>query len=100
MTAFKSDIEVTVVDINPERIAAWNSEFLPIYEPGLYDIVRAARDGISIDATTQHIQLQSDIGRKHLVNLHFSTDIDKAIAEADLIFVRSYLAINTTHSHS
>lgn len=85
MTAFKSSVEVTVVDINPERIAAWNSDSLPIYEPGLYDIVRASRDGISIDVTTHYCHSKSD---NQAPNLRFSTDVDKAIAEADLIFVR------------
>ncbi len=66
VTAFKSsNIEVTVVDVNPDRIAAWQSDSLPVYEPGLYDIVRTARQ----------------------MNLFFSTDIDKAILNADLIFV-------------
>jgi UDPglucose 6-dehydrogenase len=66
VTAFKSlNIEVTVVDVNPHRIAAWQSDSLPVYEPGLYDIVRTARQ----------------------TNLFFSTDIDKAILNADLIFV-------------
>ena len=59
------DIPVTVVDVNEARIAAWNSEHLPIYEPGLDDVVRTAR------------------GR----NLFFSTDIDCAIAQADIVFV-------------
>jgi len=60
-------IRVTIVDLNQSRIDAWNSaDFnLPIYEPGLEDVVRQAR------------------GR----NLFFSTDVDKAIEEADLIFV-------------
>ncbi|KAG6822107.1 UDP-glucose 6-dehydrogenase 4, partial [Arthromyces matolae] len=60
-------IKVTIVDLNAARIAAWNSpDFqLPIYEPGLEDVVREAR------------------GR----NLFFSTDVDKGIEEADLIFV-------------
>jgi len=61
-------IQVTVVDINEARIAAWNDEDLsklPIYEPGLDDVVREAR------------------GR----NLFFSTDVDRAIMEADMIFV-------------
>lgn len=61
-------IEVTIVDMNAERIAAWNSEdlsLLPVYEPGLDAIVASAR------------------GR----NLFFSTDVDKAIAEADMIFI-------------
>ncbi|CAK8697493.1 UDP-glucose 6-dehydrogenase-like [Clavelina lepadiformis] len=59
------DIEVTVVDINKERINAWNSEELPIYEPGLDEIVMKCRGQ----------------------NLFFSTDIDGAIQAADLIFI-------------
>ncbi|TFK75602.1 nucleotide sugar dehydrogenase [Pluteus cervinus] len=60
-------ITVTIVDLNQSRIDAWNSpDFkLPIYEPGLEDVVRQTR------------------GR----NLFFSTDVDKGIEEADLIFV-------------
>jgi UDPglucose 6-dehydrogenase len=57
--------QVTVVDINPARILQWQSDDLPIYEPGLDEIVRSAR------------------GR----NLFFSTDIEKGIREADIIFV-------------
>jgi UDPglucose 6-dehydrogenase len=65
------DIKVTVVDLNSERIAAWNgpSENLPIYEPGLAEVVDKAR------------------GR----NLFFSTEVDKAIEEAEMIF----MAVNT-----
>ncbi|HPJ45841.1 MAG TPA: UDP-glucose 6-dehydrogenase [Tenuifilaceae bacterium] len=58
-------IEVNVVDINPERIAAWQTDELPIYEPGLLDVVKEAR------------------GR----NLFFSTDIEKGIREAEMIFI-------------
>ncbi|KAI9569330.1 UDP-glucose/GDP-mannose dehydrogenase family, NAD binding domain-containing protein [Boletus coccyginus] len=60
-------IQVTIVDINQSRIDAWNSADykLPIYEPGLEGVIRQAR------------------GR----NLFFSTDVDKGIQEADLIFV-------------
>lgn len=63
------DIQVTVVDINQERIDAWNSDELPIFEPGLDAVVREAR------------------GR----NLFFSTDVDQAIAEAQIIF----MSVNT-----
>ncbi len=56
---------VEVVDINPERIAQWNSANLPIYEPGLTEVVAAAR------------------GR----NLFFSTDIEGGIERAQIIFV-------------
>jgi UDPglucose 6-dehydrogenase len=59
------DIQVTVCDLNESRIAAWNSDTLPIYEPGLDEIVRTAR------------------GR----NLTFSTGVIDAIREADIIFV-------------
>lgn len=60
-------IQVTIVDLNQSRVDAWNSPDykLPIYEPGLEDVVRQAR------------------GK----NLFFSTDVDKGILEADLIFV-------------
>ena len=57
--------KVLVVDINPQRIAQWNSGRLPIYEPGLEEIVRGVRDK----------------------NLFFSTDIEKGIRECDIIFV-------------
>ena len=57
--------KVTVVDINESRIAAWNTDHLPIYEPGLLDVVKQAR------------------GR----NLFFSTDVENAIKEAEIIFV-------------
>ena len=59
--------KVMVVDINAERIAAWNSEdySLPIYEPGLVDVVKEVR------------------GK----NLFFTTDIKSAVEECDIIFV-------------
>ncbi len=62
------DIEVTVVDINEKRIAQWNDsdlDNLPIYEPGLKEIVAETR------------------GR----NLFFSTEVDKAIDEAEVVFI-------------
>lgn len=61
-------IQVTVVDLNAERIAAWNDKDvnnIPIYEPGLSEVVADAR------------------GR----NLFFSTDVEKAIDEAQIIFI-------------
>ncbi|CAJ0571945.1 unnamed protein product, partial [Mesorhabditis spiculigera] len=59
------DIRVTVVDMNTEKIAQWNSDELPIYEPGLEEVVKTHR------------------GK----NLFFSSDVPKAIREADLIFI-------------
>ena len=56
---------VTVVDINAQKIEAWNSDDLPIYEPGLHELVIEVRNK----------------------NLFFSTEIDKGIRESDIIFV-------------
>lgn len=66
------EIKVTVVDLNEARILAWNNEDLdklPVYEPGLAEVVREAR------------------GR----NLFFSTEVNSAIEDADMIFI----AVNT-----
>ena len=64
-------INVTVVDANPDKIKEWNGPVnsLPIYEPGLSDVVKEAR------------------GR----NLFFSDDIAGNIEKAEIIF----MAVNT-----
>ena len=82
-----SNTDVTVVDINSERIKAWKSNSLPIYEPGLNEIVYAARDGTYTSSTLKHIERRRLNGHTCKPNLHFSTNVDKAIQEADLIFV-------------
>ncbi|MBN1103426.1 MAG: nucleotide sugar dehydrogenase [Deltaproteobacteria bacterium] len=56
---------VVVVDIDPEKIRAWNSDDLPIYEPGLDEVVRSCRNR----------------------NLFFSTEIERGIRECEIIFV-------------
>ena len=61
-------IQVHVVDINEERISLWNDKDLnklPIYEPGLKEIINECRNR----------------------NLHFSTNIEESIALADMIFI-------------
>ena len=61
-------IKVIVVDVNKARIDAWNNEDLnklPIFEPGLAEVVKEARNR----------------------NLFFSTDVDSAIDEAEMIFI-------------
>ena len=66
------EIEITVVDNNPERISAWNNknlDLLPVYEPGLKDIIKKVR------------------GK----NLFFSDKIDDAIISSQMIF----MAVNT-----
>ncbi len=59
------DCKITVVDIDEEKIRKWNSDSLPIFEPGLDEIVK----------------------RRRGKNLFFSTDIRSAIKEAEIIFV-------------
>ncbi|OQV24230.1 UDP-glucose 6-dehydrogenase [Hypsibius exemplaris] len=58
-------ITVTVTDSNAARIEQWNSDILPIYEPGLEELVKRCRG----------------------VNLFFSTDVKGAVKKADLIFI-------------
>ena len=61
-------IKVTVVDLNADRIAAWNDpnvDNIPIYEPGLSEIVAESRNR----------------------NLFFSTDVEAAIDDAEMIFI-------------
>ena len=55
------EISVSVVDLNEERIRAWNSDELPIYEPGLLEIVKEARNR----------------------NLFFSTNIDENLRDSE-----------------
>lgn len=57
--------KVTVVDVNEEKIAAWQTDDLPIYEPGLLELVKSCR------------------GK----NLFFSTDVEKGIKESEVIFI-------------
>ena len=62
------NININIVDINSERISKWNSEDLtklPVYEPGLAEIIKKCR------------------GK----NLHFFSDIKKAVSEADMVFI-------------
>ncbi|PKN64363.1 MAG: nucleotide sugar dehydrogenase [Deltaproteobacteria bacterium HGW-Deltaproteobacteria-15] len=56
---------ITVVDCNPDKIAQWRSDSLPIYEPGLDEAVKRVRDR----------------------NLFFSIDVEKGIKESEIIFV-------------
>ncbi|KAK1564188.1 nucleotide sugar dehydrogenase [Colletotrichum navitas] len=62
------EIDVYVLDKSESRVASWNSERLPISEPGLYDVVRATRE-------------------RPKSNLFFSTDIGGVIPKADIIFI-------------
>ncbi|KAL7914109.1 nucleotide sugar dehydrogenase [Trichoderma velutinum] len=90
-------IKVTVVDRDVTRIRRWNSRHPPIYEPGLHDIVRIARDGgretgISGQPSEGTVSEKGEtkVARRE-GNLFFSTDVAGHIAEADIVLV----AVNT-----
>lgn len=110
-------LKVTVVDRNASRIAQWKSKHMPLYEPGLREILRIARDGSKafsfINNSSQHEPSESAASSAssatsecdsqclehteevHIParqpNLFFSTEISKSISEADIILV----AVNT-----
>ncbi|KKY34040.1 putative udp-glucose 6-dehydrogenase [Diaporthe ampelina] len=83
-------ITVNVVDLNAERIAAWNANHLPIHETGLPKIVRIARDGTN-EATISGLPGMGEASRVCLParkpNLLFSTSVTPCIASADIIFI-------------
>ncbi len=83
-------IKVTVVDLSEKQIAAWNSNRLPIYEPGLDEIVVSVR-GKYVYITnyfTSLFILVSCLFYYYIKrNLFFSVDVDAAILEADIVFV-------------
>lgn len=97
-------IRVTVVDLNTTRIRRWNSRHPPIYEPGLEEIVRVARDGtqeIVIDSRSPSDNVSGSGHRRRSSqntklparqpNLFFSTEVGKSISEADIVLI----AVNT-----
>ncbi|KXH46912.1 nucleotide sugar dehydrogenase [Colletotrichum nymphaeae SA-01] len=118
--AFKNPhIRVTIVDRDERRIRRWNSKHPPIYEPGLRDIVRVARDGtkeystpVSSDSVkmdryetfSPSSSITSECGSQcgensisnisvppRQPNLFFSTDVSRCISEADVVLI----AVNT-----
>ncbi|PMD36394.1 nucleotide sugar dehydrogenase [Hyaloscypha variabilis F] len=109
-------INVTVVDRDPIRIKQWKTKHLPIYEPGLYEILRVARDGSkacsfyneatrsdsldsmsSASSSTSECESQCGDHRDEIAvqgrtpNLFFSTEVSKTISEADIVLI----AVNT-----
>ena len=109
-------LNVTVVDRDPVRIAQWKTKHVPIYEPGLYEILRIARDGSkassfmnepartdSLDnmssASSASSECESQCGEHRdeihisgrVPNLFFSTEVSKTISEADIVLI----AVNT-----
>lgn len=107
------NLQVTVVDRDASRIAAWKSAHLPLYEPGLHEILRIARDGskaisftnspdpIAPTSAASASSASSECDCSHAPeeihvkarqpNLFFSTEISRCISEADIILI----AVNT-----
>ena len=101
-------LKITVVDRDESRIKQWKSKHLPLYEPGLYEILRVARDGwkslslanergtstfdnMSASFSTLRCEAEGTQMTERQPNLFFSTDISKCISEADMILI----AVNT-----
>lgn len=109
-------IKVTVVDRDPVRIKQWKTKHLPIFEPGLDNVLRIARDGSkqigfynepsrsdSLDsmsnASSAESECESQCGEHRdeisvparAPNLFFSTEVSKSISEADIVLI----AVNT-----
>jgi UDPglucose 6-dehydrogenase len=106
-------IRVTVVDKDAQRIAQFKTRHLPIYEPGLYEVLRVARDGTksckfyneahragsSLDgmssnsSETSECESQCGAHREEIEvparapNLFFSTEVSKSISEADIVLI-------------
>jgi UDPglucose 6-dehydrogenase len=101
--AFKNpQIQVTVVDKDERRIRRWNSRHLPIYEPGLAEIVRISRDGLSSSKETTPTSTEDDVDQQTQLenpvsssarapNLFFSANVAKCIRESDIVII----AVNT-----
>ncbi|KAJ5446837.1 Nucleotide sugar dehydrogenase [Penicillium cf. griseofulvum] len=105
--AFKNpQIRVTVVDKDERRIRRWNSRHLPIYEPGLAEIVRIARDGLRDHLTPpvstnpegirnisegHNRQQEGTTTSSRIPNLFFSANVSKCIRESDIVVI----AVNT-----
>lgn len=105
MVAFNNPhIRVTVVDLNESRIRRWNSRHPPIYEPGLEEIVRIARDGtretviVNAQGPTSQIDGVHNLPNASLANreisvparqpnLFFSTQVGRCISEADVVLI-------------
>ncbi|KAJ6094475.1 hypothetical protein N7467_001988 [Penicillium canescens] len=103
-------LRVTVVDKDERRIRRWNSQHLPIYEPGLAEIVRISRDGLrgdstpaSSDVVTAEPQISTEGEQENgetnstfaspdrKPNLFFSANVAKCIRESDIVII----AVNT-----
>src|SRR3569833_226839 len=106
-------IRVSVVDKDLSRIRRWNSRHPPIYEPGLADVLRVARDGSKEflfatasdgESSTSQSTSSSECGSQcgdhretttrvaaRQPNLFFSTDVSRCISEADIVLI----AVNT-----
>ncbi|KAI5235252.1 nucleotide sugar dehydrogenase [Aureobasidium subglaciale] len=79
-------IMVHVADLNDDRIRKWNSKHLPVYEPGLLDVVRLARDG-----TPESAEMPCDAPNPRQPNLFFTTNVRESVEDADIIL----MSVNT-----
>ncbi|KAF4552212.1 Hypothetical protein D9617_10g071920 [Elsinoe fawcettii] len=82
---------INVADLNANRIRKWNSNHLPVHEPGLLDVVRIARDGVRSRPDRPAGSFASTASYNRRPNLFFTTDVETSVKEADIIL----LSVNT-----
>ncbi|KAF3398545.1 UDP-glucose 6-dehydrogenase [Penicillium rolfsii] len=88
LALYHPSISVEVLDRDPSRIQQWQSQHLPVHEPGLDTVVRIVRDGAEI--SKEGIPPASSASRRPQ-NLFFTCDSAQAISRADIIL----MAVNT-----
>lgn len=88
LALYHPSISVEVLDRDPNRIQRWQSQHLPVHEPGLDTVVRIVRDGAEI--SNEGIQPASSASRRPQ-NLFFTCNSAQAISRADIIL----MAVNT-----
>lgn len=89
LALYHPSISVEVLDRDPSRIQRWQSQHLPVHEPGLETVVRIARDGAEI-SNEEGIQSSSSASRRPQ-NLFFTCNSAQALSRADIIL----MAVNT-----
>ena len=95
-------VQFCVVDNDAGLIAAWNSDRLPVFEPGLDEMLFEEAPGLDLDATAVPEQsiASSQPRKRKLANLTFSTNIHAGVVAADLIFLCAETSSTITVGHT
>ena len=78
------DVQFDVVDRDVRRIAAWNSDCIPVSEPGVDALLF---DYAAVEETDEMPYNEEAHRKRRLANVMFSTDVTGCIAAADMVFL-------------